>query len=690
MQKSWFRDCFHQVHMDFHIPEFPPEALDRLDVGAFVDQLQRAGVDLVALFAKCHFGNSYYQTRVGHIHRALKGDFLLEAAGECRRRGIRTLAYYSLCVDKHAYDENPDWRYRDETGQTYAGVFGSVCMNTPYKDELAMPQLEEIAAGYPVDGFFIDIPFPWGAKDYFCFCPSCRRRWKTEYGIEIDANLPAVERQRLNMRTAESWLLQIRELIDRRNPELLICSNIAGTAAVNRRIKELCDIGVWESQPRPGDYLGHSLATRLGRNDILDVQVMTVRFYEGWGDLSLKPEAQLTTECAAILGNGMRPCVGDQANLDGTLQEAVYDVLGTSFAFVSRYRPLLDRATTAPHTAVLLPTPDAELPFVAGAGARDPELNWKEMPAAWRGVHKMLVESHIHTDLFYSALETDLSRHPLIILPEPGSYSHKTLEQLRAYVAGGGKLLAVGESILQDGRAVLSDVFGIRYFEPLAFSTANFIPDERVKGETADLALQVRGQVFKVLADGAQPLARLVYPAGETQPPVKGFRHPCPPPARGASPFPFATLHTYGQGTAVYIAASIFAVYWRTNHHWLRQFVEAVIRFVDPEQPVQIDASGRIEANLMRCDDDLLLNLIHYSLGHQGGQNAIAGIERMEPVHEIRCRVRCNRVDAVVLEPENQELPFEHRDGLCTFVVPRIDHLAVVRLKGALRNSHSE
>jgi hypothetical protein len=401
MQKSWFRDCFHQVHMDFHIPEFPPEALDRLDVGAFVDQLQRAGVDLVALFAKCHFGNSYYQTRVGHIHRALKGDFLLEAAGECRRRGIRPLAYYSLCVDKHAYDENPDWRYRDETGQTYAGVFGSVCMNTPYKDELAMPQLEEIAAGYPVDGFFIDIPFPWGAKDYFCFCPSCRRRWKTEYGIEIDANLPAVERQRLNMRPAESWLLQIRELIDRRNPELLICSNIAGTAAVNRRIKELCDIGVWESQPRPGDYLGHSLATRLGRNDILDVQVMTVRFYEGWGDLSLKPEAQLTTECAAILGNGMRPCVGDQANLDGTCRKRSM----TCWARVLLLSPVTVRfwigQRLCPYRGCCA-TPDAELPFVAGAGARDPELNWKEMPAPGAGAQDAGGEPYPH-DLFYSA-----------------------------------------------------------------------------------------------------------------------------------------------------------------------------------------------------------------------------------------------------------------------------------------------
>ncbi len=255
-------------------------------------------------------------------------------------------------------------------------------------------------------------------------------------------------------------------------------------------------------------------------------------------------------------------------------------------------------------------------------------------------------------------------------------------------MAGGGKLLAW--RIDSAGRTRgLSDVFGIRYIEPLAFSRPIY-PDERVKGETADLALQVRGQVFKVLADGAQPLARLGLSgrrdpaAGQGIPPSLSASGP-----RGIAVSLCHSPHLWPGNSRLYRRLD-FRRYWRTNHHWLRQFVEAVIRFVDPEQPVQIDASGRIEANLMRCDDDLLLNLIHYSLGHQGGQNAIAGIERMEPVHEIRCRVRCNRVDAVVLEPENQELPFEHRDGLCTFVVPRIDHLAVVRLKGALRNSHSE
>jgi hypothetical protein len=670
--------------MDFHAPEFPPTAIKNFNAQKFVDHLEYGKINLVALFAKDHFGNSFYNTQIGHKHRGLEADFLRETATECRQRGIRTLAYYSLCVDKHAYDENPDWRYVDDQGQTYAKNFGSVCMNTPYKDELALPQLAEIAH-YPVDGLFIDIPMPWGAPDYFCTCKFCRKRWREEFGIEISPALPAVERMRLSLRIIESYLLQLRDLIQRTRPELVLCVNQVGTDNVSKNIKELVEIGVWESQPRPGDYLGHSFSCRVGRNDIVDTQVMTVRFYEGWGDMSLKPTAQLTTELAAIIGNGMVPNVGDQVNMDGTLQSAVYDTFRAAFGFVEQHETLLKQAESVRHTTVLLPVPDPALPCLTGAMLAGKTDHWKGTTRPWRGVHKMLVESHLQTDLIYSVIAEDLSQFPLIILPEPGTYQPGMAARLRKYVENGGILLAVGNSILQNGRCELEDVFGIRYLEPLSFSVAHFTPSPEVRGETADLPLQVRGPVYKVLRTSAHELAALWFPMGETQPPVKGFRHPCPPAAPTRSPYPFTTVNRFGDGQAIYVAASIFDIYWQTNHHWLRQFIEALIRFVDPRQPVQIEASGRIEANLMRAGNDLLLNLMHYSLGHQGGQTAIAGIERVDPVHSIRCQVRCEIVEQVILEPRQQSIPFELKKGVCSFIVPELEYLTIVRLCGANR-----
>ena len=680
MHCTWFRECFRQVHMDFHMPEFPANAIRNFEPVQFVNNLVHGKVNLVTLFAKDHFGNSFYNTQVGHKHQGLEADFLGATAAECRKRGIRTLGYYSLCVDKRAYDENLDWRYVDDKSETHAGVFGSVCMNTPYKDELALPQIEEIVRNYPVDGLFIDIPVPWGASDYFCMCESCRKRWKNEFNIDITPDLDPLTRQKLSWRIVETWMTQVQDIIRRHAPEMVLCSNFLGTPTATKRAKEICHIGVWESQPQPGDYLGHSFSCRTSRNDILDVQIMTVRFYEGWGDMSLKPAAQLKTELASIIGNGMTPNVGDQVNIDGTLQAPVYDVFNDAFGMVEQYENHIRDAKSVIHTAVLLPAPDPQLPMNAGAMLMGKADDWKGSVPAWRGAHKMLIESHLQTDLIYSQLTVDLDNYPVIVLPEPATYQPGMNDQLREYVANGGTLIAVGNSIFENGDCPLADVFGLRYIEPLSFSMAHFRPMEGVIGDTLDIPLQVKGQCYKVVAEDAAVLAELWYPAGETQPPVKGFRHPCPPPAGTASPYPFATVNSFGKGKAIYVAAGIFEIYWQTNHHWLRQFMEALIRHVDTEQPYQIDASSRIEANLMQTGEDYLLNLIHYCLGHQGGQSAIAGIERVDPVHNIECHVRCSRVSAVLVEPSGDSVPFTVTDGVCSFTVPEIEYLTMIRL----------
>ena len=186
-----------------------------------------------------------------------------------------------------------------------------------------------------------------------------------------------------------------------------------------------------------------------------------------------------------------------------------------------------------------------------------------------------------------------------------------------------------------------------------------------------------------MVLDGADELAALHYPMAESQPPAKAFRDRNGPASYTRSRYPFATVNDYGKGKAVYIAGSIFDIYWQTNHSWLRQFMEAVLRYVDPSMPYDVEASGKIEANLMRLGGDLLLNLIHYSLGHQGGQSAIAAVEKVEPVHDIPCRVRCSHVERVVLEPQAEEIPFTFEEGICSFTVPEIEYLAMIRLVAA-------
>ena len=177
--------------MDFHMPEFPVHAIDNFNAQVFVDHLERGRLNMVALFAKCHFGNSFYNTTVGHKHNGLKEDFLMEAASECRRRGIFTYAYYLLCTDIRAYREHENWRWVGRDG-AYSGVngpWGMLCLNTPYKEELVLPQLTEVIRDYPVDALWLDIPIPKYSDG--CFCPSCRSKYRAVHGRELDQSISA-------------------------------------------------------------------------------------------------------------------------------------------------------------------------------------------------------------------------------------------------------------------------------------------------------------------------------------------------------------------------------------------------------------------------------------------------------------------------------------------------------------------
>jgi len=47
-KEHWFHRCMRQVHMDFHMPEFPAEAIDSFDAKAFVANLVRGKIALVS------------------------------------------------------------------------------------------------------------------------------------------------------------------------------------------------------------------------------------------------------------------------------------------------------------------------------------------------------------------------------------------------------------------------------------------------------------------------------------------------------------------------------------------------------------------------------------------------------------------------------------------------------------------
>ena len=161
-------------HPDFHIPE-------DVDVGVGFDaddygrRLHDCGADAVVFFAKCHYGHSYYHTNVGFRHPRLKSDLLADTIEGCHKHGVGVIGYYSVFLDTAAMRQHPDWQLQATAAKTDAGFdsgnFLPVCVNSPYGDELMIPQCVEVVQRYDVADMFLDTMTGFQP----CYCENCRR-----------------------------------------------------------------------------------------------------------------------------------------------------------------------------------------------------------------------------------------------------------------------------------------------------------------------------------------------------------------------------------------------------------------------------------------------------------------------------------------------------------------------------------
>src|SRR5256885_7788185 len=109
-----------QIHLDFHTSPFIRDVGVDFDADEFAKTMAAANVNSVTVFAKCHHGHLYYNTKHPARHPGLKKniDLLGQQAEALHREGIRAPIYFSVQCDEYAADTHPDWVARkDDSGQ---------------------------------------------------------------------------------------------------------------------------------------------------------------------------------------------------------------------------------------------------------------------------------------------------------------------------------------------------------------------------------------------------------------------------------------------------------------------------------------------------------------------------------------------------------------------------------------------
>ena len=351
---------YRQVHLDFHTSPLIP------DVGAdfvpteFAATLAAAHVNSITVFAKCHHGYSYYPTRVGVPHPALKRDLLGEMIAAAHAAGIRAPVYTTLVWDELAWAEHPDWRQVTPEGRLAGQVhtplepgWKNLCMNTSYGDYV-IAQIDEVMELYPVDGWFIDIVSYLGGP---CICRTCLAQMQ---GEGIDPNDPA-QLAAFALAAERRFISRCTAAIRARQPEVTIFYNARLRAdwdpAVGNR-PEMDDFTHLEIESLPGGFWGYDhfpLSVRYFQTFGKDLLSMTGRFHTWWGDFGgLRNHAALSFECYQALAHGAANSIGDQLHPRGRLDPTVYARICDVYSEVARREPWCEDTVALPEIGVLL------------------------------------------------------------------------------------------------------------------------------------------------------------------------------------------------------------------------------------------------------------------------------------------------------------------------------------------------
>ena len=674
---SWFSLRLRKVHMDFHTPEFPKNFLENFDVKKYISTLKDANVNAVVFFTKDHYGNSYYNTKVGHKHSALNFDLFGTLLEEAHSNDIKVLAYHSVCWDSHAALNNPDWTQKDKDGNPILFPptnWRFICLNSPYVDELLHPQLKEITENYDVDGIWLDIVW---MHDEGCFCEYCQKKYMIE---NPNSKWPPTTQELaiFKMRTVQNFLAETSRLIKQIKPEVVISWNGAGGLGTRSLTKDV-DFLTVEVHPSWHGYNYSSLMARYMHTFGKPYEMITARFLRMWGDWSLKPAEQLKQEFATIIANGGLCSCGDQTYPQGTLEPAVYRAIGEAYAFVKEREEWCINAQAIPYAAILTKAKPKII------GPPDESLY---------GAHKVLVEGHIPFNILDFEALGKINQYKLLVLPDVSMLSDNESEILRNFVANGGIMMATYRTSLLDERGnsrgdfSLSDLFGVNYVGSSPYSLGYMKASEKdVAKNIPSMPILVLDNFLKVRPkNGAVELFKMIYPLTEripskyaTQPPfIERFvSHRHAPPGI-ESPYPAAVVNTYGKGKVIYVSCPIFKAYWRMNMPWLRTICLNLIRKAVSDTILETDAPPSVEISLMKQKNRIIVHLINYHAEKRGGKiepllEAYSEVvESIPPIHNITVKLKMEKPREVYLAPEKEAAEWKCEEGWIKITVPEL------------------
>lgn len=603
----------------------------KFDPKFWFDYFKRTRSDAVCLSAGGCV--AYYPTKIPLHHRSQwLGD--RDAFGElvtgCRKLGMVVIAR----TDPHAtYDDvqqaHPDWIAVDAEGKPRrhwaSPEMWVTCGLGPYNFEFTSAVHREIMSLYRVDGIFIN---RWDGSG-MCYCEHCQKNFNaaTKFDLPRTTNPQDPARRAYILwrqeRLFELWQLWDKE-VRRLNPNSCVIPNTGGGATSSLDMKQIgatAPILMADRQARRGltapwanGKHAKEFRATMGRKPIVGIFSIGLEEPYRWKD-SVQNDAEFRLWAADGVANDLRPWF---TKFGGFLRDERWlKPVEQMYRRYANWEKYLRNAHSLARVALVYSQQTAW--FYSG------ERGSARVEDHANGWYQALIEARIPFEMVHDRLlDLDqLSAFSVLILPNIAALSDKQCEQLRAFVRGGGSLVATYETSLYDEWGSKRNNFGLA-----DLFAANFAGRMESRMQNAYLKLEHDLNPRHPILKGLEDAPRIIHGASrlEVEPQDKSHKSPMTlipgyPDLPMEKVYPrqastdiaqvFLTEHA-GSGRVVYFPWDIDRTFWEVlcvdHFKLLRNSVQWAAKV---PAPVEVAGPGVLDVTIWRQKNSMTVHLVN-------------------------------------------------------------------------------
>jgi hypothetical protein len=641
-------DCFFGLHFDLH-PTAEDASLGRDLTNEMVEHLlESCKPDFIQYDSKGVYGYLGFPSKTGMSAPGIVKDSLEIWRGVTARHGVALYNHFCGLLDGLAVAKHPEWARVGPDGKRAEQETGLL---SGYTEELMIPELEEVALKYDLDGSWVDGECWAVHPDY---SEATRKFFEEKTGIERLPERPEdpgwnefLEMHRVLFRAHVTRYL---DALHRAKPGFEITSNWMYSTFVPERPTvgldylsgDMADQAAVSSARLQARYLGMASSGKPW-------DLMSWGFDAGndlAGPMSGKPPAALEQEAAVVLAQGGAYQIYYVPTRSGWIDDKVIDAAAEVARFCRARQQASHRSQTVPEVGIIFS--GRTLYRTSGK-----VFGWGSAESPAKGAIDLLLAGGYSVDLIpdWKAAEC-ASQYPLVVVPDWKDLGEEVASVLTGYATGGGKLLLCGAENARLFAGALH--LKLKVVEP---SQERF-----VAGDGGFAALQ--GPWAEVDAPAEQVLMK-AYRSVDTR--------------KDASPL--GIQMPLGKGTVIVCPGPLMSGYGTTRASVIRavgrRFAallhEPAVRF-SSEHP-------EIEIVMRRKDGRMFIHLINLAGATVTGEFRSSGVALGTGPLNISVRLPL-AASRVVLEPEGTELAGRYRDGRWNGTVPSLEIHSILGIEG--------